>query len=519
MTDGATVVAAETVLQLTGITKRFGRLVANRDISLRLGRGEILGLLGENGAGKSTLMAILFGHYVADAGRIEVFGLPLAPGRPRDALAAGIGMVHQRFVLADNLTALDNIVLGTEPLWALRSGRREARARLLELSGRYGLRVEPDRPVGELSVGEQQRVEILKAMYLGARILILDEPTAVLTPQECEALFSILRRMASDGLSIIFISHKLREVASICSRIAVLRHGELVAEMASADASPAQLAELMLGRGSGGEERGREPPPERSPEPRVRPLVRLAGVEVAGRKNARALTVGSLEVYPGEIVAIAGVAGNGQDVLADLLCALRPAHSGLLGYDGNPFPPSPRRAVRAGIGRVPEDRHRVGVISELPIWENAVLEIYTSPRFAALGFRRRKAAVRYGEELVARNDVRISGIDAATGTLSGGNIQKLILGRVLAEKPRFLVVNQPTWGLDVGAVAHTHEQLRAARAGGAAVLLISQDLDEIHALADRIAVIHGGRLGEARPAGDWTPSSIGLAMAGAQEPG
>jgi len=505
-------VAAETVLRLTGITKRFGRLVANRDISLELGRGEILGLLGENGAGKSTLMAILFGHYVADEGRIEVFGRPLAPGRPRDSLAAGIGMVHQRFVLADNLTALDNIVIGTEPLWAVRSGRQAARARLVELSERYGLRVDPDRHVGALAVGEQQRVEILKAMYRGARILILDEPTAVLTPQESEALFSILRRMVSDGLSIIFISHKLREVAAICGRIAVLRRGELVAEMPSEGASPSRLAELMLGRKADPDEERR---PEPASRPRAAPLVRLAGVEVAKEENSMALSVGSLEVHPGEIVAVAGVAGNGQDVLADLLCGLRGPQSGSLEYDSGPYPPSPRRAVAARIGRVPEDRHRDGVIAELEVWENSVLEIYRTPRFAAYGFRKRPASVRYGEELVARFDVRVSGIDAITGTLSGGNIQKLILGRVLSEKPRFIVVCQPTWGLDVGAVGYIHERLLAARDEGAAVLLISQDLDEIQALADRIAVMHGGRLGEARPAGDWTAASIGLAMAGA----
>jgi general nucleoside transport system ATP-binding protein len=508
-------VADETVLRLTGITKRFGRLVANRDISLRLGRGEILGLLGENGAGKSTLMAILFGHHLADEGRIEVFGRPLPPGRPRASLAAGIGMVHQRFVLADNLTALDNIVLGTEPLWALRSGRQAARARLLALSGRYGLRVDPERRVGDLSVGEQQRVEILKAMYRGARILILDEPTAVLTPQESESLFSILQRMAADGLSIIFISHKLREVASICGRIAVLRHGELVAEMPSAGSSPARLAELMLGRDAAGGDARRESAPGRSARPGGPPLVRMAGVEVAGDRDSRALSVGSLEVYPGEIVAVAGVAGNGQDLLADLLCGLRAARSGRFEYDGGPYPGSPRRAVAARIGRVPEDRHRVGVIADLPVWENVVLETYDRPPFAAHGFRRKQAAVRYAEDLAARFDVRTSGVEAATGTLSGGNLQKLILARALSRTPRLIVVNQATWGLDVGAVASIHGRLRAARDDGAAVLLISQDLDEIQALADRIAVMRGGRLGEARPAGVWTAASIGLAMAGA----
>jgi general nucleoside transport system ATP-binding protein len=508
-------VAAETVLRLTGITKRFGRLVANNAISLELDRGEILGLLGENGAGKSTLMAILFGHYVADEGRIEVFGKPLAPGSPRDALAAGIGMVHQHFVLADNLTALENIVIGTEHLWALRSKRPAARERLLELSARYGLSVDPDRRVGSLSVGEQQRVEILKAMYRGARILILDEPTAVLTPQESATLFATLRLMVDDGLSIILISHKLREVASVCGRIAVLRRGELVAQLPTAGADPEQLAELMVGRRVDSAHSTLERVPKAAVDRGGEPLVRLAGVEVTPEHGSKGLSVPSLEIFPGEIVAIAGVAGNGQDLLADLLCSQRGADAGRVELAGARYPATPRRAVTAGIGRVPEDRHRVGVVGALQVWENCVLETYTDPRFSSWGMRRRAPAIRHGEAIVAAFDVRTSGIEAVTGTLSGGNIQKLILGRVLTEKPRFIVVNQPTWGLDIGAVSYIHAQLLAARASGAAILLVSQDLEEIMALADRIGVMHAGHLGPVRPAGDWTVSSIGLAMAGA----
>jgi simple sugar transport system ATP-binding protein len=316
--------------------------------------------------------------------------------------------------------------------------------------------------------------------------------------------------MVDDGLSIIFISHKLREVASICARIAVLRRGELVAEMPAAGASPEQLAELMVGR----KVEGAQSRAERAPAGAQAPLVRLSGVEVPAGADGKGLVVASLEVFPGEIVAIAGVAGNGQDLLADILCGQRAPRAGLLEFDGAPYPSSPRKAVLSRIGRVPEDRHRVGVVGDLRVWENAVLETYRTPRFAAWGFRRRAASIRHGEMLVAEFDVRTSGIDAATGSLSGGNIQKLILGRVLSENPRFLVVNQATWGLDIGAVAYIHGRLLAARARGAAILMISQDLDEIQALADRIAVMHGGRLGRAEPAAAWTVASIGLAMAG-----
>ncbi|MBX3605581.1 MAG: ABC transporter ATP-binding protein [Piscinibacter sp.] len=506
-----------TVLRLRGITKRFGALVANDAISLDLARGEVLALLGENGAGKSTLMAILFGHYVADAGRIEVFGAPLPPGSPKAALAAGIGMVHQHFTLADNLSVLDNVMLGTEPLWQPFSRRAAARARLLAAAQRFGLQVDPDARVGTLSVGERQRVEILKALTRGARILILDEPTAVLTPQESESLFATLRRLVDDGLAVIFISHKLDEVLAVSQRIAVLRGGRLVAELPAEGADRALLAEAMVGRAVA-------PARKRSAAPGE------VVCELQGASAPPALQRADLALRRGEVFAVAGVAGNGQQALAELLCGERAPAAGTLRLLGRAVAPRPRAFVAAGVARIPEDRHAVGVVGDLPVWENAVLERYAAPAFATRGLVRRERALAHARALVERFDVRgteAAGLATPTRALSGGNMQKLILGRALMplpgpagaggqDVPPLIVANQPTWGLDVGAVAYVHQQLLDACAAGAAVLLISEDLDEIFALADRIAVMHRGTLGAPRAVGDWTLAQIGLAMAGGE---
>ncbi len=494
------------VLRLAGITKRFGALIANDDISLALARGEVLGLLGENGAGKSTLVSILFGHYVADAGSIEVFGQALPPGQPKAALAAGIGMVHQHFTLADNLSVLDNVLIGTEPLWRPLSHRRQARERLLQTSRQFGLTVDPDARIAELSVGERQRVEILKALYRGARILILDEPTAVLTPQESEALFATLRTLIADGLSIIFISHKLDEVLAVSRRVAVLRQGKLVALREAGELSKAELAELMVGH--------RVDVPVRGPASSQSAPVTLLSVSAlaAGDKLARA----SFDVQRGEIFGVAGVSGNGQAQLADVLCGLLAPAGGEIRVAGRALAATPRAFIAAGVARVPEDRAAVGVIGDLAIWENAVSEHYREPAFSHLGWLRRSAAKSEARRIVERFDVRCSGLDAPTRSMSGGNIQKLILGRALLNQPEVIVANQPTWGLDIGAVSYIHSQLLAARNRGAAVVLISEDLDELFAIADRIAVMFHGHLSQARR--DWTLAEIGLAMAGSGEP-
>ena len=514
--------AQPVVLQLHGITKRFGPLVANDAISLTLHRGEIVALLGENGAGKSTLMSILFGHYVADEGRIDVLGQPLPPGQPRASLAAGIGMVHQHFALADNLTVLDNIMVGSESLLQPQSHTAAARAKLLAVAQQFGLVVEPDAKVGSLTVGERQRDELLKALYRGARILILDEPTAVLTPQESEALFATLAHMVAQGLSIIFISHKLAEVLRVADRVAVLRHGKLVAEAPTQGTTQAQLAQWMVGEAVD--------LPERRPAQRVGATVcQLSQVHTVVSKKSTArdrLVDVSLDLRAGEIVAIAGVSGNGQVALADVLCGMRKLGSGSVTYLGAPMPTSPVALVAQGVARIPEDRHGTGVVGDLPVWENAVSERLRSRWFSRFGWVKRALARSQSHYVATQFDVRGGGLDAPARSLSGGNMQKLILGRALlapqgahqAEQgaaPKLIVAHQPTWGLDIGAVRFVHQQLLAARDAGAAVLLISDDLDEVLALGDRIGVMHEGHLSAALPHADWSRESIGLAMAGA----
>ncbi len=491
--------AAEVVLRLDGISKRFGALLANDAISLSLRRGEVVALLGENGAGKTTLMNILFGHYLADAGSVEVFGRLLPPGHPRAALNAGVGMVHQHFTLADNLTVLDNIRLGTEPLLSVR-GPQTARARISALSRDFGLAVPPDARVADLSVGERQRVEILKALFRDARILILDEPTAVLTPQEADALFATLRAATARGLSVIFISHKLHEVMAISDRCVVLRRGRVAGEAVTAETTRADLARLMVG--------------DQLAETRVTPRVggparlRLRDATAPGLKPL------TLDLCGGTITGLAGVSGNGQAALADLIGgALAPA-SGTMEIDGAPVAAwSTRRALAAGVGRIPEDRHRTGTVADFTLTENTALETYAT-RFARGPILDWPAVRAHADAIIAAYDVRCEGRDQRIRLLSGGNMQKLILGRVLEERPAILIANQPVRGLDVGAIAYVHGRLLDARDAGAAILLISEDLDEITGLSDVIHVMSGGRLSPPFRRGTLTQAEIGLRMAG-----
>ncbi len=487
------------VLHLDGISKRFGALLANDAISLTLQRGEVVALLGENGAGKTTLMNILFGHYLADAGRVEVFGRPLPPGQPRAALAAGIGMVHQHFTLADNLSVLDNIRLGTEPLLSLRSPQA-ARASVAALSRDFGLAVDPDARIADLSVGERQRVEILKALYREARILILDEPTAVLTPQEAEALFATLRAATARGLSVIFISHKLNEVLAISDRCVVLRRGRVAGEVVTAETTRAELARLMVGE-TLAETRA-------TPGPGGPVRLRLAGVAAPGLKPL------TLELRGGTITGLAGVSGNGQAALADLIGGgLAPA-AGRIEIDGAQVSGwSTRQALASGVGRIPEDRHRSGTVADFTLAENAALETYAS-RFGKRGVMDWRAVRAHAEAIIAAYDIRCEGPGQRIRLLSGGNMQKLILGRVMEEKPAILIANQPVRGLDIGAIAYVHARLIAARDAGAAILLISEDLDEIIGLSDVIHVIYEGHVSPPFPRGALSQAEIGLRMAG-----
>ncbi|QFS83254.1 Galactose/methyl galactoside import ATP-binding protein MglA [Roseivivax sp. THAF40] len=494
------------VLELSGITKRFGDTLANDDVSLHLDRGEIVALLGENGAGKTTLMSILFGHYTADAGSVRVEGATLPPGRSRAAIQAGVGMVHQHFALAANLTVLDNIMTGTEPLWRLRSDRAGARTKLLALSEKFGLPVDPDATIADLSVGERQRVEILKALFNDARILILDEPTAVLTAPEAERLFATLRDMAARGLSLIFISHKLHEVMSASDRVVVLRGGRVVAERATAQTSKHELAELMVGRAV-----------QRPESPPAAPgAIRLEARDVhLTPASGTALKGIDFTLRAGETLGIIGVSGNGQGALAGLVSGLHAPERGSFLVQGKPLATHDvPHAIAAGIGRVPEDRQAEGTLGDMSTWENVVLERLWSPEFSRRGILRRGAARAATRKIIADYDVRGATVDGRVRLLSGGNMQKLILGRVLETQPDILVAAQPSRGLDEGAIAGVHRRLIEARDRGAAVLLISEDLDEVITLADRICAIVGGRLSPPIPSEKVDARTLGLMMSG-----
>lgn len=496
------------LLSIRGVTKRFGTLVANDAISLELAAGQIMALLGENGAGKTTLMNILFGHYVADEGSIEIAGETLPPGSTDAAIARGVGMVHQHFTLADNLTVLDNITLGTEPLFALRRGTAKARAKIAAMAQEFGLAADVDALVGSLSVGERQRVEILKALYRDARILILDEPTAVLTPQEATSLFATLRKLTEKGLAIIFISHKLHEILAISDHVSVLRRGAIVGSIATKDADRAGLAEMMVGR-----EVSRPKLEAMTPGGSV---IRLKNVSLRGASEAQSLRDINLDIRAHEIVGLAGVAGNGQRALADLLSGLSAPDAGSVELLGEEITKtSPKEMVARGVGRIPEDRHARGVVGEMSIWENLISEDLKSPEISHGGiFIDQAKAMARSEAQIKKFDIRCEGSQAETRLLSGGNMQKLILARVLSPNPKFILANQPVRGLDEGAIAYVHRQLLEARERGAGVLLVSEDLDELFSLSDRIVVMFHGRLSPPLDTSKASIAEIGLMMAG-----
>lgn len=494
----------ENALEISGVSKSFGDNLANDNISLTLAKGEIVALLGENGAGKTTLMNILFGHYVPDAGNVSVMGKQLPQGKPREAIRAGIGMVHQHFSLAPNLTVLENVITGTQGIWSLATDIKSARQKLLDISQRFGLIVDPDARLGDLSVGEQQRVEILKALYNDAQILVLDEPTAVLTNIEAEQMFSTLKDMAKQGLSLIFISHKLDEVMATADRIFVLRGGKSVAERQVEHTNKSELAELMVGR------EVNRPVREVSEPGDV--IFNASGVSVLQGGVERLKNV-DFHVREGEVLGIIGVSGNGQATLAQLLSGTAKRSKGSMTFFSDEVGDlTVPEVVELGIGRIPEDRNHEGVIGEMAIWENAILE--RIPEFSKNGLVDRTAGMKFADEVIDAFDVRGATPTKRIRLLSGGNMQKLILGRNLLRQPRLLLAAQPARGLDEGAVAAVHERILNARKEGTGVILISEDLDEVLALADRIQAIVGGKLSPSVSAEDADARKMGLMMSG-----
>ncbi|HEX2031140.1 MAG TPA: ABC transporter ATP-binding protein [Actinomycetota bacterium] len=498
--DGAGRAGAPLVV-MEGITKRFPGVVANDSVDLSLHAGEIHALVGENGAGKSTLMRVLYGLYPPDEGRIVVRGNEARIASPRAAIALGIGMVHQHFVLVDEFTVTENIVLGAEggPVLDLDAAER----RVSELAASYGFSVHPRARVEELSVGEEQRVEILKALYRGIDLLILDEPTAVLTPTEASDLFDNLRKLRDDGKAVVFISHKLDEVLEIADRITVLRRGKVVGETTPRETTKEQLAEMMVGR----------PVLFRLEKPDVgvgEPVLRLEGLTVGDRVKGI-----DLEVRAGEIVGVAGVEGNGQRELAEAVVGLRPRTGGRITVDGRDLAGLSVAEIRQrGVAYVPEDRHDRGLVLDMTLWENTVLGRQGERRFTSrIGVMLIRNIKELAARLIRAFDVRARSITVEAATLSGGNQQKLILARELAGEPRLLVAHQPTRGLDVGAIEFVWRQLLEQKGAGRAVVLISAELEEIYELSDRIVVIYDGRItGEFRP--DVPPEDLGMAMTG-----
>ncbi|MHB8398810.1 MAG: ABC transporter ATP-binding protein [Candidatus Limnocylindrales bacterium] len=495
-------------LEMRGITKRYPGVVANDGISLDLRRGEIHALLGENGAGKTTLMNVLYGLATPDAGEILIDGETVRIAGPSDAIARGICMVHQHFMLVPVLSVTENIVLGAETMAnPIFLDRREAERRIVALAERFGFQIDPDAKVGTLSVGQQQRVEILKALYRETRILVLDEPTAVLTPQETEEIFALLRRLASGGQSIIFISHKLYEVLEIADRITVIRRGRVVGTRLPSETTEDDLAELMVGREV-------QLTVDRGDSHPAGPTLVVSGLQARDDRGHETVKGVDLEVRAGEIVGIAGVAGNGQDELVEAIIGLRTPTKGTVRLgDRDVTGWSPRRLNESGVGYVPADRHRFGLILSFPLYDNLVLTSYYRPPFARGFLRQDDAIVAAAEGSIEKYDIRTPSASVTVGTLSGGNQQKVVVAREFDRDLRLLILDQPTRGLDVGSIEFIHRRIIAQRDAGAAVLLVSAELDEVLEMSDRIGVMFGGRIVAFRDGRTADKNEIGLLMA------
>ena len=504
---------AETAIELIGINKSFGAVRANRDIQFEVKRGTIHGIIGENGAGKSTLMSILYGFYQADSGEIKVGGKPVVIKTPNDAIACGIGMVHQHFMLVETFTVLENIILGAEGAALLNKGIAKARDELHRLEAEYGLEVDPDALVEELPVGLQQRVEILKALFRGAEILILDEPTGVLTPAEADHLFRILRRLKDEGKTVVLITHKLREIMAITDNVSVMRQGAMVATRKTSETTVEELAELMVGRHVLFDvKKGKANPGE----------VRLA-VKNLVVKDMRGVTMVkdvSFEVRAGEIVGIAGVAGNGQSELIETISGIRRAVSGTVHLGGAPVDitgaAGPGDLRDRGLAHVPEDRQHVGLVLAFEQNENSILGYHDEAKYQKGLFLNIDMIRDDAARQIEKYDIRPANPRLKTANFSGGNQQKIVLAREMEQDPDVLVVGQPTRGVDVGAIEFIHKRLIDMRDQGKAVLLISVELDEIRSMSDRILVMFDGRIvGERGP--DASEGELGLLMAGIEK--
>jgi len=503
--------ADQVVLQAKGITKRFPGVLANDSVDLTLRQGKILALLGENGAGKSTLMNMLYGLYHPDEGEIWIKGEHVALKNPRDAIDRGVGMVHQHFQLVPVMTVAENVMLGSEVTRNGRLDMRTAQKRVLELSQQYGLKVDPTAIVEDLPVGTQQRVEIIKALYRRADILILDEPTAVLTPQEATELFRIMRELTERGVSIIFITHKLKEVLAVADDIAVLRGGRMVGTADPKTATQATLAEMMVGRKVILQVEKDEPQPKEV-------VLSVQNLHVLDDRKHTAVKGVDLEVRAGEIVGIAGVQGNGQRELVEALTGLRPVEEGtvtIVGQNSTHF--SPRQVTELGVAHIPEDREKHGLVMAYTVADNMVLNNYYQTPYASGPIMHQEAIDAHGTELVEEFDVRTPSIHTAARTLSGGNKQKVIVAREFSRPTKLLIAAQPTRGIDVGSIEFIHNQIVAQRDQGVAVLVVSAELDEILGLADRVAVMFDGRIVKTLPIAEATRERVGLLMAGSEE--
>ncbi|MGQ9775063.1 ABC transporter ATP-binding protein [Chloroflexus sp.] len=497
------------VLEARGITKRFPGVIANDNVSIKLYKGEVLALLGENGAGKSTLMNILYGLYHQDEGEIFVKGEPIRISNPHESIARGIGMVHQHFQLVPVMTVTENVILGNEITSGPFLDRKRAAERIRQISTQYGLAVDPDALVADLDVGAQQRVEIIKALYRNADILILDEPTAVLTPQEADDLVRVMRTLTAQGTSIIFITHKLREVLEVADRIMVLRGGKVVGETTPDQATEASLAAMMVGRDV-------ILKVDKQPARPGEPVLEVQGLQVRDDRQLLAVKGVSLEVRAGEILGIAGVQGNGQTELVAALTGLRPGEGGTVRIAGvDVTNASPRTISELGVAHIPEDRQRDGLVTSYPLTDNSVLELYYLPPFARGIVRNEPAINDHCSRLVQEFDVRTPSIHVPASSLSGGNQQKLIVAREFTRQLKLLIASQPTRGIDVGSIEFIHNQIVKKRDEGVAVLLVSAELDEILSLADRIAVMYHGQIVATVKNGELSREELGLLMAGA----